>query len=237
MLERSFSSGEAFPGLDDERLAFARARLGFYGKLSAAERAKLERAIEVARFPKGATLKASDSECLGVLLVREGELRAFIRSEDGREVTLYRLGPGELCILSASCVLNSLSFDVSIDAVRDSEVLKIGIPAFEEILKDNVWVENFAYKNAAERFSDIMWAVEQLVFMRFDKRLAIFLLDESARDPGGEIRSTHEEIAKFAGSAREVVSRMLKSFESQGLVELGRGTVRVVGREGLKRLL
>jgi CRP/FNR family transcriptional regulator, anaerobic regulatory protein len=237
MPERVFLAGKTFTALDGERLAFARSHLGFYDKLSDAERAKLERSIEVARFPKGAALKTSDSECLGVLLLREGELRTYIRSEDGREVTLYRLGPGELCILSASCVLNSLTFDVSIDAVRDSEALKIGMPAFEEIIKDNVWVENFAYKNAAERFSDIMWAVEQLVFMRFDKRLAIFLLDESAGDPGGEISATHEEIAKFVGSAREVVSRMLKSFESQGLVALGRGSVKVIGREGLKRLL
>jgi CRP/FNR family transcriptional regulator, anaerobic regulatory protein len=237
MTERLFTGGKASPLLDGERLAFARERLGFYGKLSSAEREKLERSIDVARFPKGATLKTSDSECFGVLLIREGELRAFIKSEDGREVTLYRLGPGELCILSASCVLNSLSFDVSIDAVRDSEVLRIGIPAFEELMNGNVWVENFAYKNAAERFSDIMWAVEQLVFMRFDKRLAIFLLDESSKSPSGEIRATHEEIAKFTGSAREVVSRMLKSFETRGLVELGRGTVRVAKREGLKEFL
>jgi hypothetical protein len=93
-------------------------------------------------------------------------------------VTLYRLSQGELCILSASCILNSIGFDVSIDASQDSEVFKIGMSAFDEVMKKNIHVENFAYKGAAERFSDIMWAIEQLVFMRFDKRLAIFLLDE-----------------------------------------------------------
>lgn len=223
--------------LDETQLAFARSHLDFFDKLTDEDRVKLERAITVTRFNKGASLRSKDSECLGVILVHSGELRTYIQSEDGREVTLYRLGPGELCILSASCILNSITFDVSIAASQDTEAFRINLGVFDEIMKRNVWVENFAYKSAIERFSDVMWAIEQVLFMRFDKRLAIFLLDESTPSDKGEIRATHDEIAKNIGSAREVVSRMLKSFESQGLVELGRGAIRVKDRERLKQFL
>jgi CRP/FNR family transcriptional regulator len=170
------------------------------------------------------------------LIVRTGELRAYIQGEDGREVTLYRLGPGEVCVLSASCVLNSIDFDVLISASMDSEVLRVGIGVFEGVMSHNVWVENFAYKSAMERFSDVMWAVEQILFMRFDKRLAVYLLDASRADAEGFVRSTHEEIALNVGSAREVVSRMLKHFETQGWVALSRGAVRVLDRTALKAL-
>jgi CRP/FNR family transcriptional regulator len=221
--------------LNENERAFAEAYLDFYPKLGEDEKAKLWQAMTKARFPKGVSVRSRDSECLGVLLVHSGSLRAYIQSDDGREVTLYRLGPGEVCILSASCVLNSLDFEVSIDSDRDTEVFKIAIGAFNELMAANVWVENFSYKSAVARFADVMWAVEQVLFMRFDKRLAIFLLDESAKT--GTVDSTHEEIAKYVGSAREVVSRMLKTFESQGLVELSRGSIRILNRDTLKKLL
>jgi CRP/FNR family transcriptional regulator len=221
----------------EEDLSFVRSHLDFWDRLTEAEREKLSRAVSKSSFAKGTSLRSSDSECLGVLVVRSGELRTFIRSEDGREVTLYRLGPGEVCVLSASCVLNSITFDVSIDATKDAEVYRIAIAAFNEIITSNVWAENFSLKNALERFSDVMWAIEQILFMRFDARLAIFLLDEAAKSPEGEIRATHDEIARYVGSAREVVSRMLKSFETEGIVETARGSIRVIDRSALKKLV
>jgi cAMP-binding proteins - catabolite gene activator and regulatory subunit of cAMP-dependent protein kinases len=223
--------------LTEVELSFVREHLDFYGKLNDTEKENLDRAVSRIQFRKGASLRSKESECLGVLLVHTGALRAYIQSEDGREVTLYRLGPGELCILSASCILNSLTFDVSIDSDKDTEVFKINLGVFDELMKRNVWVENFSYKSAVERFSDVMWAMEQVLFMRFDKRLAIFLLDESARNKSDEVIVTHEEIAKYVGSAREVVSRMLKNFEAQGIVRLSRGSILIADRLKLKQLL
>jgi len=221
--------------LDTEELSFVRSHLEFYEKLNEHEKSMLDRAVTKTHFRKGASLRSKDSECLGVLLVHTGALRAYIQSEDGREVTLYRLESGELCILSASCILNSLNFDISIDSDQDSEVYKINLGVFDELIKKNVWVENFSYKSAVERFSDVMWAIEQVLFMRFDKRLAIFLLDESSKT--GEVEATHDAIAKYVGSAREVVSRMLKNFQTQGIVELARGSIRITDRDALKKLL
>jgi len=150
-------------------------------------------------------------------------LRTYILSEDGRDITLYRLGPDEICILSASCILENITFDVHIDAEKDCEVLLVKSSVFQQICNENIYAENFSYKSMIDRFSDVMWAMQQILFMSFDKRLTIFLLDEVARTGSNTIVMTHEQIAKYVGSAREVVSRMLKYFENEGYVNLSRG--------------
>jgi len=223
--------------MQQEDLDYLRTHLDFWDKLEPEQKADLEKSASLVKYARGTELRSKESECLGVLLLKTGSLRSFIRSEDGREVTLYRLAPGELCIFSASCVLNSLHFDVSIDADEDTEAIRIHTGLFDKLVRTNVWVENISYKNAVEKFGDIMWAFEQVLFMRFDTRLAIFLLDESAKSPDALITATHDQIAKYVGSAREVVSRMLKNFESKKLVELSRGSIKVVSREGLRKLL
>lgn len=105
----------------------------------------------------GFNLHSTDSECLGVLLIKSGGLRVYILSEDGREITLYRLSPGDICILSASCILNNITFDVHIDAESRTDAYLINIGAFSKLSNQNVYVENFAYRNTIERFSDVMW--------------------------------------------------------------------------------
>ena len=157
----------------------------------------------------------------------------YIMSEDGREITLYRIYPGELCILlRSSCVLSSITFDVYIDAVDDSQVLQVSSAVISLLMHDNIYVEAFANKAAAERFSDVMWAMQQILFMSFDRRLAIFLLDESASLATDTLSLTHEQIAKLMGSAREVVTRMLKYFSQEGYVSLARGKRHHPGQKG-----
>ena len=121
-------------------------------------------------------------------------------SEQGREITLYRLSAGELCILSAACVLQMITFDVCIDANSDCRVLQVGSAPFSQLMQQNLYVENFAYKLAAERFSDVMWAMQQILFLSFDQRLATFLLEESAALGSDTLTLTHEEAARLLGS-------------------------------------
>ena len=144
-------------------------------------------------------------------------------------------GRGALCS-SASCVLQSITFDVYIDAVTDCELLQVSSSAIALLMHDNIYVEAFAYRAITERFSDVMWAMQQILFMSFDRRLAIFLLDESASLKSDELHMTHEEIARLMGSAREVVTRMLKYFSSEGYVELSRGMVKLTNKAALRRL-
>ena len=136
-------------------------------------------------------------------------------------------------MLSASCVLKTITFDVFIDAEEKSEVFIINSKIFAELSEKNVYVENFALAIATERFSDVIWAMQQILFMSFDKRLAIFLIDETAKNGNNSLKLTHEQIAKYMGSAREVVSRMLKYFVSEGIVELSRGGIKIINKEKL----
>lgn len=209
----------------------------FWQHLSKSEQNTLTSSAAVSSHKKGEPIHSADFQCVGMLLVKSGSLRVYILSEDGREITLYRIASKETCILSASCVLQSITFDVYIDAVTDCELIRIPSSAVSLLMNDNIYVEAYIYRLTTERFSDVMWAMQQILFMSFDKRLAIFLLDESAALHSDEVRMTHEEIAKLMGSAREVVTRMLKYFSSEGYVELARGVVTILNKNALKKLI
>lgn len=223
--------------LKENDLEFMKRHLSFWDKLSTTEKNLVKNNTTKITYNKGEILHNADSECLGFVLIKKGGLRVYILSEDGREVTLYRLSEGDSCVLSASCILNNITFDVVIDAETDTEVLLLNISTFSKLNNDNIYVENFAYKNTTDRFSDVMWAVEQILFMSFDKRLATFLIDEVAKNKTTDIYLTHEQIAKYLGSAREVVSRMLKNFESQGIIKLSRGLIKIIDKEKLMKIL
>jgi CRP/FNR family transcriptional regulator len=176
------------------------------------------------------------SETPGALYVKSGSLRAYLLSEDGREVTLYRIFPGDVCVLACGCLMENINFDIFVDAETDTEVFSIRSGAFEKVTSENLYAENFALKVAASRLSDVIWTLEQILFMSFDKRLAIFLIDDLAHRGGDTVYMTHDQIAKHMGSAREVVTRMLKYFVDEGLVKISRGGVTVIDKDRLRRL-
>ncbi len=218
-------------------LDFLTKRLPFWENLSKGEQEDISSNTVLLQYKQGTNIHSADKECVGVLIVKRGELRTYILSEDGKEITLYRLNSGEICILSASCLLNNITFDVYIDAEQNSDVLLINSAIFSKLMTDNIYIENFSLRLAADRFSDVMWAMEQILFMSFDRRLAIFLLDEAAKSGANYLKFTHEQIAKYIGSAREVVSRMLKYFEGEGIVTLHRGGIDIINKDKLKNLL
>lgn len=211
--------------------------LPFWQHLNTAQKNTLARNAVTTSYARDSHIHFGENDCIGMLIIKSGVMRTYLLSENGKEVTLYRLGAGEVCILSASCVLQTITFDVYIDAAEDCEILQINSSVVSGLMEENIHVEAYAYKLATERFSDVMWAMQQILFMSFDKRLAIFLLDECSRTKSDIIKMTHEQIAKYTGSAREVVSRMLKYFSSEGFVELSRGGIRILDKQGLKELL
>lgn len=157
-------------------------------------------------------------------------------SEEGKDITLYRLQRGDMCMLSASCVLEAITFDVFIDAEEESECYVISGPAFAAVSERNPDIKIFALETAVSRFSDVMWVMQQILFMSMDQRLAIFLCDESARTGSDTITLTHGQIARYMGSAREVVSRMLKYFANEGMVEVSRGGIKILDKKRLRQL-
>ena len=186
-------------------------------------------------YPKGKNIHGG-SECSGVIFVRSGSLRLYMMSDEGKEITLYRLHRGDLCMLSASCVLDAVAFDVFVDAEQDSQCCVVSGPAFAAVSRRNPDIRIFALEAAVSRFSDVMWVMQQILFMSMDKRLAIFLSDEAARTGSSTIALTHGQIAKYMGSAREVVSRMLKYFANEGIVEVSRGGVTILDKKRLREL-
>lgn len=186
-------------------------------------------------YPKGANIHDS-TECSGVIFVRSGCLRVYMMSDEGKAITLYRLYKGDMCMLSASCVLQSITFDVFVDAEEDSECYVISGSAFADVSERNPNVRIFALETAVSRFSDVMWVMQQILFMSMDKRLAIFLADEAARTGSDVVSLTHEQIAKYMGSAREVVSRMLKYFSNENIVEVSRKGIKILDKKRLRSL-
>ncbi|MBE6758769.1 MAG: Crp/Fnr family transcriptional regulator [Ruminococcaceae bacterium] len=207
----------------------------FWDKVSRSDRQSICGNSAMVTYPKGTNIH-DGNDCAGVFLVRKGCLRMYIMSDDGKEITLYRLHSGDMCMLSASCVIQAITFDVLVDAEEDSTCCVISGPAFAAVSERSPDIRIFTLELAVSRFSDVMWVMQQILFMSMDKRLAIFLSDESARTGSDVISLTHEQIARYMGSAREVVSRMLKYFSAEGIVEVSRRGVKIIDRQRLRGL-
>ena len=210
--------------------------LPFWENLSPDEKELIKNSAVIRRCSKGEIISGCDASCLGMTLVISGELRAYLLSEEGREITLFRLGKDEVCVLSASCVISQITFDTHIVADIDSEILVVPSAVFSSIVDKNIYARCFMYEKMTERFSTVMFSMQQILFMRFDSRLASFLISECERTGKQEINMTHEQIARHVNSAREVVARMLKRFVSDGLIEMKRGSIQITDLETLKKL-
>lgn len=207
----------------------------FWNEISESDRDYICQNTYALTYRKGTTVH-NGNECSGVFFVRKGSLRVYMLSEEGKEITLYRLHEGNFCMLSASCVLQTVTFDVFVDAEEDCECYVVDGGAYSSVAENNPNIKIFALETAISRFSDVMWVMQQILFMSIDKRLAIFLIDESTRIGSDRIELTHEQIAKYIGSAREVVSRMLKYFTNEGIVESSRKGVLILDKKRLRAL-
>lgn len=207
-----------------------------WDQLTPTQQQELARAATLRQVPAGTVVHNGSMDCIGFLLLRSGQLRVYILSEDGREVTLYRLFARDMCLLSASCILRGLQYDVTIEAEKDTEFWQIPAQRYKELMEQSAPVANYTNEIMAGRFSDVMWLVEQILWKSLDKRLAAFLLEESALDGSTTLRTTHETIGHHLGSPREVVTRMLRYFQGEGLVKLSRGSIQLLDEKRLRAL-
>lgn len=212
-------------------------KLPFWENLTEKEKDLVAQSAVIKTYEKAEIIHSSDELCLGSINIISGEVRTFMMSDEGREITLFKIGEGETCVLSAACVMDAISFEVQMIAEDKCEILIITAAVLSKLSESNIYVKCFMYETATERFSDVMWAMQQLLFLRIDQRIASFLIDESVKNKSDEIQMTHEQIAVQINSAREVVARMLKRFESEKIVELGRGKITITDKESLKRLV
>lgn len=206
-------------------------------KLTPAQQKQLEDSRLSRTVKKGTVLHSGSADCTGLLLIRKGQLRAYILSDEGREITIYRLFERDICLFSASCIMRSIQFEVMVEAEKDTELWIIPPDLYKRIMEESARIANFTNEIMAARFSEVMWLMEQIMWKSFDKRLAQFLLEESMLEGTSTLMLTHETIANHLGTAREVVTRMLRYFQSEGLVKLSRGTVEIADRTALEKLL
>ncbi|MDP4118090.1 MAG: Crp/Fnr family transcriptional regulator [Bacillota bacterium] len=210
-------------------------RFPFYDKLNENEINSIKENVLFRNCNAGMIINTGGGhECLGMVFVCEGMLRCYMLSEEGREITLFRISAGNSCVFSASCVLSQITFDVFIEAETDSRIMILNAQAFSHLTDTNIYVENYAYKLATKRFSDVMYAMQQLLFMRFDKRLALFLSEEAIDD---NVHMTHEQIGRDLNSAREVVTRMLNRFSDDGIVKITRGCIVITDHKKLNNII
>jgi len=210
--------------------------LPIWDKLTQEQQERISGVAEYRKVKKGTHIHDSSAECLGLVLVRCGQLRAYILSEDGREITISRLFEYDVSLLSASCVMPDMQFNVMIEAEKDTEFWSIPACLFRNLVDESLAVSNYARNLLSSNFSELMWLMEQIMWKSFDKRLAAFLLEESAIEGASSLKITHEKIANHMGTAREVVTRMLRYFQGEGMVKLTRGTIEILDEEKLENL-
>jgi len=206
----------------------------FWPKLSDVEKELIEQTIYVETYNKGMLMHRTEDSCKGLMTVLSGQLRTYILSEEGREVTLFRVNAEEVCVLSASCLMDTITFDVLIEATEDTEVFVLPTTTLNQIVQQNPYIELFLYKSATEKFSDVMWTMQQILFLKIDQRVAQFLWDEMIQKNNVTLSLTHDEIARYIGSAREVVTKVLKYMVKEGALELKRGTITILDKELLR---
>ena len=205
-------------------------------KLTFVQQQQLKGSAISCTVKKGTVLHNGNLDCTGLLLIRHGQLRSYILSDEGREITLYRLFDRDICLFSASCMMRSIQFEMMIEAEKDTELWIVPADIYQNVMQESAPVSNFTNEIMAARFSEVMWLMEQIMWKSFDKRLAAFLLEESALEGDNTLKLTHEIIANHLGTAREVVTRMLRYFQSEGMVKLARGTVEICEERRLQEL-
>ena len=211
--------------------------LPIWDKLTPQQQEKVAEVVEFRKVKKGTRIHDSSADCLGLVMMKSGQLRAYILSEDGREITISRLFEYDVSLLSASCVMPDMQFNVMIEAEKDTEFWSIPACLFKNLTDESLAVSNYSRSLLSGNFSELMWLMEQIMFKSFDKRLAGFLLEEAQLESSDTLYITHEKIASHLGTAREVVTRMLRYFQSEGMVKLTRGAIAITDVKKLENCL
>lgn len=207
-----------------------------WNDLNTAQKNLISDSLTARQVKKGTILHNGNLDCTGLLLIKSGQLRTYILSDEGREITLYRLFDMDICLFSASCIMRSIQFEVIIEAEKDTDLWVIPAETYKSIMQESAAAANYTNELMASRFSDVMWLIEQIMWKSLDKRVALFLFEEVSIEGSNELEITHETIANHLGSHREVITRMLRYFQDEGLVRLSRGKITILDMKRLEAL-
>jgi len=206
----------------------------FWKKISPQDQERLIAGTILKKYKRGESVHGGGLHCTGVIGIVTGRLRVYLLSEEGKEVTLFRLLEHDVCVLSASCMIKNIACEVNVDAEGDTTVILLNPSIYEEMGRKNAFVVTYVQEIVSMRFSEAMWVMEQILFMKMDKRLALFLIEQANIEESNEINLTHQDIADHMATAREVISRMLKYFTTEGLVRVSRKGIEILDRQKLQ---
>ncbi len=186
---------------------------------------KLQEVLSVSSRKKvhaGTQLYREGDACSAIAFVLSGDIRVFKIGQTGREITLYEIGPGETCILNASCILSGKSYPANAVTLTETEVLLIPSPAFQSMMAASEQMRQFVFAIMSQRMTAVMELVEEVAFGRMDQRIMDYLVEKSGN---GQLETTHQKIANDLGTSREVVSRLLKDFERKQQIKISRNSI------------
>lgn len=209
--------------------------LPFAKELSSSQQVAFTQHTHQKKLLKNQSLHAGKDSCLGFVIVKSGRLRIFTRSFEGKEITLYRLHAYDCCLFSAACMFKGVQFEIELEANEDTIFYQIEPDFYQQCMKENLAVANYTNEVLAERFSDVMQLLSEILYQKIDVRIVKFLLEESNLQENDTIEITHESIAQHLGSAREVISRMLKYLEKEEYIKLKRGSIVLSNKQALEK--
>ena len=198
-------------------------RFSFYSRMKPADAAMLRGAVIEKKLAKGQIMMGDHKSCTGIPMVLRGRLRLFRISDKGREMTLYRIREGELCVMAGVCAMGDVAYDFSIEAERDSVLAIIPPDTFRELLYRSDPFKVFVFNALAEKLIRSVETIDMLIFASIEERVMTYLQHNA--NAQSEVRTTHEKMAVELGSSREVITRQLKKLAEKGLIELKRGKI------------
>lgn len=194
--------------------------------------------MNITQYPKGTVLLEEGHTCQNIAFILEGLIRVYKLSSEGKEVTLYRIGRGDTCVLSVSCIMGNKEYPAIVEVEEPVTLMTLSASYFKELFHENPSWQEFVFRSISQRLTEVMMVVEEITFKSMDKRLAWFLYEKlNVAGSKPVIEVTHEYIALELGTAREVVSRVLKDFEKKGIIELSRGKIYVKDKQSLKKII
>lgn len=205
-------------------------------ELTPSQQSTINKSLIHSSVKKGEIIHNGRVDCAGLFVIKSGQFRAYILSDEGREVTIYRLFDFDICLLSASCIIRSIQFDITIEAEKDTEFWIIPSEIYKKIMETSAAAANYTNEIMADRFSEVIWLMEQIMWKSMDKRIALFLLEETSIEDTNKLKITHENIANHLGTHREVVTRMLHYFQKEGILRLSRGIIEVTDVQKLNAI-
>ena len=212
------------------------ATLPFWDVLTPGEKQLVSERASLRRFSPNQVIGSSDSSCTGVVFVMSGCIRVSLLSEEGREVTLFRVAKNECCVTTASCAIKQITFDTCVSALESSVLLVVPSAVCDCLSRQNIYFRSFMLEIEVQRYSQVVQVMQQMLFKRLDQRLAIRLVELCDAEGKRQLGVTQEGLARDINSAREAVTRALHRLSQEGLVAVRRGNIEILDLERLRTL-